>query len=328
MDDFTGADFSAAASATASPEASTPDVSSAAPTTAAPPVPTGTSTDPAATVQAGQAASASPVSEKPKGPIPFEVHDTALQNARTKTRAEVDAEWQPYAWAKNVPRETWESQVALAQRISTDPIGFLADFVQELQSHPTHAQQLRSHAGRILSSARGAPAVDLHPDLVVDDGQGRQIATFSADRVQAIVNHSVTEALNREIAPLKQDYSQRQAVERQAAVQQEINTKADAIFAEVTDILGDDTEAYTAVEQLMTQHPDWSAPRAAWHYHKTSVLPNLSKTERTKVLADISKKPAASTMSPSSGTTSAPKPDAEKDWVDLFREKAAALGGR
>lgn len=324
MSDFSGADFSAAVSATDSPASPTPDVSPAAPepttatVTTEPPAP-------AATVQAD--ATASPVPEKPKGPIPFDVHHTALENARIKAREEIQKEWEPHAWVKDakLTRDDITSWSRIANRMSTDKIGFIRDYIAEVQQQdPQAAAQLRSEAARILSAGR-RPAVDLSPDVDVYGENNQVVArTFSADRVKAIVDHAVNEAIGREVGPLKQDHQRRVSAEREAAQTQRITAAADAVMQDVKDILGDDKAAYTEVDKLMAQHPDWTATKAAWHYHKTVVLPGLSKTERTKVLADLSQKPAATTVSPSSSTISAPKPDSEKSWEELFREKAAA----
>jgi hypothetical protein len=53
--------------------------------------------------------------------------------------------------------------------------------------------------------------------------------------------------------------------------QRNIKTAVDAIMSDVTEIVGDSEEAYANVERVMIQHPEWSAPRAAWYYQKTRV---------------------------------------------------------
>jgi hypothetical protein len=323
-DTFTGSDVQAAASATVSPEVTTPESSSAEADQIAP-VTSEVSTDPAATVQADATI---PVSEKTKGPIPFDVHDTALKNARAKEREAVLAEWQPYAWAKSVPRESLDRMSSIAQQMTADPAGFLDTYFAELEAHPQHGPIVRSWAAKTLASRRGQQA-SMDPDVQIVDPQGNVTgATYSADRVKAIVQQAVADAIGKEVGPIKQDFETRTKQEQAAKLEQARNQKVDAMFSDITEVVGTDEKALQQVHALMAQHPDWSHEKAAWHYHKTVVLPGLSKTERSKVLADIAQKPAASTVSPSSGSTANPRPDSEKDWAELFREKAAALGLR
>lgn len=320
MDDtFSGADFSAAASATASPEASSPEPVSAPETPDSTPVSTDT-TEPAATVQASQTV---PVSEKPKpGEPPQDKWPTILDNARANTRKEVEKEWEPYAWAKTVPREALAEMTQIANRMHSDPIGFLSDFVKDLEAHPTHSQALRSHAGRILSSGRQQPSVDLSPDVDVYGDNGQIVAkTFSAERMQAIVQKAVQEAIGKEVQPLKSEREQRLAREKAETQRAAIAKQADAIWNKAKGWTGF-TEHAAEIDSAMAQHPDWTLHDA----YIEVVVPNLSKTERVKVLADLSAKPAASTVSPASGTTSTPKPDSEKSWEELFREKYVAAG--
>jgi len=150
---------------------------------------------------------------------------------------------------------------------------------------------------------------------VVDDGQGHQISTFSADRVKAIVNQAVADAIGKEVAPLKQEQATQKAEREAHATTARINHTADAMMDRAKAWHGF-TEHATAVADVWDARPDWSLQDAYLHVLHTTILPGLSKTERTKVLADLNQKPAATTVNPSSSTTSASKPDSDKSWED------------
>lgn len=319
MDDsFSSSDFETAASATASPETALVETGTLASDPAlvsAEAVP-----DPAATVPATDTPIVPVVSEK-KGPIPFDVHHTALANAR----AAVAKEWEPYAWAKDVPQASLSRMSNIAERMSSDPLGFLSTYYEELQNHPTHGPAVRSWAAKTLGSKPGK-APDLTPDLDITDANGQVVSqTFSAARVQQIVQHAVSEAISKEVAPLKQDQQQRQASEHAATEAQRVKTATDESIAFITDLVGNDDAHLTAVGEALAANPSWSAERAAAHVLKTVIMPGLSKTERVSVLADIAKKPAASTVSPGRSTTAVPTRDADKSWEQLFEERSAAL---
>jgi hypothetical protein len=323
-DDFSSGDIAAAVSTSSAPAASEPSPGSAPPATD---TPASATASPAQEPTLVPTTTTDPSAVKAAEP-PQERWPDILENARKKEREAIEATWQPYAWAKQVPRESLDRMSSIAQQMTADPAGFLDTYFAELEAHPQHGPIVRSWAAKTLASRRGQQA-SMDPDVQIVDPQGNVTgATYSADRVKAIVQQAVTDAIGKEVGPIKQDFETRTKQEQAAKLEQARNHKVDAMFSDITEIVGTDAKALQQVHALMAQHPDWSHEKAAWHYHKTVVLPGLSKTERSKVLADIANKPAASTVSPSSGSPANPKADSEKEWTELFREKAAAMGLR
>jgi hypothetical protein len=250
-----------------------------------------------------------------QGPIPFAVHKTALENARTKAGEEAVAQYrQQYGWAERIPADTIQEWSGIANLMTSDPPAFLDKFFGEAAAHPTHGPAVRSWAARTLAS-RAPKAIDLSPDVTVQDDQGREVAkTFSADRVQAIVQHAIQDALGKELGPLKQDHQQRQAdqqrqaVERQQTQQrQQLETQADAVLADLADLLDvtadtppdqakalyDEIEALLAADQTLTPH------RAAMQVARTK------GTAQKKVLDDLKTRAAAQGVNPA-GAAHAP----------------------
>jgi hypothetical protein len=317
MDDSTisSGDIAAGMSSTPAAPASTasPAVASPAPSSTPAPATAAPAQEPTTTVN-----QTSPEPPKERWP-------DILDNTRKKTREEVEKEWEPHAWAKQIPREQLTAWAQHADRISRDPIGHIESLIAELSSHATYGPQLRSQAARLLAGARGN-RVDATPDLEVTDASGRVIdQAFSAKKMMAIVQQTVSDALGKEVAPLKQEFATRRAAEQARETHAHIEKSADAMLERAKTWHGF-TDNMDAVAKVWAAHEEWTLQDAYLDVLHSQILPNLSKAERVKVLADINQKPAASTVSPSSGTTSAPKSDADKDWTELFREKAAALG--
>lgn len=322
---ISGSDFSEAASASSTEAASTAtEESSAAPVT------TESSADPAATVQADATATTAPLTtDKPKGPIPFEVHHTALENARTKAKDEALAEWRKtHGWAEQVNRAEIEALAPMAQLYQRDRPAFVRQILSEGVADPEVAALIRSEAARFLGSrAPAQESTEIEPDIPVMDESGRVVNhAYSATAVKQLVQRAVEEAIGKKVAPLEQDYQARQKHAERAAYNKRLDdaVKADERFVESRPYWKDHK---AAIQKLYAETPSFVTLRDAYyHYVEHTLLPNLSKTERTKVVNGLTEKVAASSVSPSSGTTALPIPDDQKSWEELLREGAAQMG--
>jgi hypothetical protein len=277
-----------------------------------------TSTEPAATVPvAGQ-----PTSGETKGPIPFDVHHTALQNARTKAEADALAKWrQQYGWAEQMTagdRDGLQRWAQLADRMSSDPIGHITDLIQELQNHTVYGPQLRSQAGRLLAGARGPQRVDMTPDLEVRNDQGQVVErSFSAPKLLAILDQVV----NDKLSPLQQDANQRKAAEQQAqrqtearAEMQRISTAADSMLEDINGILdiddpksSDAMQLYSEVTKVMEQYPTLSGYRAALHVRDSILKPSAAAKAQAAAVDSLKTQAAAQSVKPSGAATPATK---------------------
>lgn len=272
------------------------------------------------------AATVPPVEQTPDGAMnpkagepPQEKWPQILENARKKERESVEKE---LGWARSFKQEDLQEWAGYASHMSRDPVGFLQWYQSQLEAHPTYGQQLRSHAARTLAAGRGAAQpVDLTPDLVVDAGDGRQISTFSADRVQQIVQHAVQQAIAKEVHPLKEESQQRRAAQEAADYKQRLDAETDATMVEVNDILGitdvkseDANRLFAALNQLMEQDKSLTAERAARRIYKSHVQPGLDAKADAKALDKLKQKAAGNTAS---GTTAAVTPKKPTNRAEL-----------
>lgn len=283
---------------------------------ATPDTPTESAPPDEATTPPADATAPGAITPGPKqGPIPFEVHKTALDNARTKATAEAQATFdREYGWAKSIPPQTIQQWSGIATLMASDPPAFLEKYFAEAATHPTFGPQVKSWAAKTLSRRTGAPAQDLSPDVVVQDGEGREVArTFSAERVQAIVAHTVQDLLGKEVTPLKQDLEQRKAREqqqvmeaRQADAAKRLEASTDAVLADISELL-DITDAtppeardalYGELNALLDADEKLSPHKAAMQLRKTRIVPTLAGKAQQQVLDDLTNKAGAQGMNP------------------------------
>ena len=265
-----------------------------------------------------------------QGPIPFEVHKTALDNARTKATAEAQATFdREYGWAKSIPPQTIQQWSGIASLMASDPPAFLEKYFAEAATHPTFGPQVKSWAAKTLSRRTGT-AQDLSPDVVVQDGEGREVArTFSAERVQAIVAHTVQDLLGKEVMPLKQDLEQRKAREqqqvmeaRQADAAKRLEASTDAVLADISELL-DITDAtapetrdalYGELNALLDADEKLSPHKAAMQLRKTRIVPTLEGKAQQQVLDTLTQKAGAQGMNPTrAGVASTHRPKSFND---------------
>lgn len=245
------------------------------------------------------------LTEGAQGPIPFTVHKTALENARTKeadrVRAEVQAQ---YGWAAGVDRSTAEAGMQIGRMFQQDRPGFIRQVLAEAMADQTLAPMVRSEAARVLGSRRQEAPADLSPDIPVMDAQGNMVAqTYSATRVQQIVQQALEQALQ----PLQQDYQQRQQRDQQVAYAQQLESTTQDIWSDVSSLPGfADHKDEIAKVFAATPGDPGRALRAAW---KQVVGPKVGVVD--KVRADYQKelqtKAAASTVNPASAVIPATK---------------------
>lgn len=301
--------------------------------------PTAAPEGPATTAQPAPDPNATPDPSATQGPIPFAVHKTALDNARTKAANEaIQSYRQQYGWAEQIPQKTLQDFSHIANRMSQNPAAFLENYFQEAANHPQHGPAVRSWAARVLGSRSSqAQTPDLTPDvqIVGPDGQVSG-STFSAERVQAIVQHAVADAIGKHVTPLQQAESQRQQQARQQAAQQQqqqiaqqLDAAVDTTIADLAELLDltkdtpkETSDAlYAEINALLAQDPNLTPHRAAMQVRKTRIVPGLQSKATQNALDIIHQKAAGNTAG--SGGSAAPitRPKNEKELAAFMRAR-------
>jgi hypothetical protein len=246
------------------------------------------------------------------GPIPFEVHEKALANAREKTRAEVTPEVETtlrkeYAWADPIQTEDRQELTALYQGLKTDLIGTLTTLIERASQHPDHAEALKAQATRLMHAAQrvqGEPVpedVEPEPDIPLEDGR----AVYSAEqqrRRDGWLMRQVSAQFDQKLQPFQQDRDRlahdqrmRAAYAGASALLETYKTKAH-FMEHKDDILA-----------LMKKDPALTLDGAYNEVLLTKVLPTASHDGRAAALADIHHKATAGSLNPQSTTTTQPR---------------------
>jgi hypothetical protein len=232
----------------------------AAATPATPAAPEGTATiEPAAVTAMDGAINPS----EPKGPIPFDVHKTALDNARIKAADQAKQEFEAqFGWAKSVDRGAVEEAARLGQLYQTDRAGYIRQVLAEAITDPSLAPLVRSEAARVLGSRQSPPQpAQTVPDVPIVNEQGQVVGNL-----RDIVQAHLAEYAAKEIAPLKSDLQQRKADADARQAQQELQTQVQDIYAEALDVLPGFKEHEAAIAKVFATIPGdpAKAMRAAW----------------------------------------------------------------
>ena len=258
------------------------------------------------------------------GPMPFQAHKTALENARTKERERVTQEFdQQYGWAKTADRGAIESAQQIGQMYANDRPGFIRQVMAEALADPNMAPLIRSEAARVLgqraqAQPQTAPPVDLSPDIPVMDGNGQIVAqTYSHERLQQVVAKAIEDFATRELSPIKQDYQTRQQAAEAQRAQQELQTATQDIYSEALDVLPNFKEHEQDIAAVFATLPASMAPdkalRAAWKQVVGSKLANADQVRATQ-LTELKTKAAASGVNPASSViTSTGRPRSFND---------------
>lgn len=226
-----------------------------------------------------------------KGPIPFDVHHTALANARTHAVAEYKKQ---HGWAEQFKPEQRDWLIDAATRMK-DPVAFHRWFGEQLNAHPQYRQQLAA-----------PPAAQ--PDVEIQDAQGNVIGKLSqflqAEREQ------IRGEFTNLVKPILTERDQRLQKEKEDAAHQDLEKRTDGVMAQVNrvlrlDKLPQDEQAAIGKKLLdeMVRTPD--ALDAALIVFERDVVPSLERKGQ-QAAADTNLKKAAGNTA--NGTSAGTKP--------------------
>lgn len=243
------------------------------------------------------------------GPIPFDVHKTALDNARTKARAEVEAE---LGWAKTVDRAQVEEAARIGHMYQTDKPAYIRQVLAEALADQELAPLVRSEAARVLGSRpkEQTQTDELAADIPVVDENGRVVShSFSADRVKQLLKQereSLKQELLGEIAPLKQREAVAKQQEHQRQEQAHIEKTVQTVYEQATSDLPMFKEHEAEISKAFADIPGdpGTALYRAW---AKVVLPKLEANNQSKTLDELKTKAAASVGNPNAAVVATTK---------------------
>jgi hypothetical protein len=255
----------------------------------------------APTTQAADAATTqapiNPSADAKTGPIPFDVHKTALDNARTKAVAEYK---EKFGWAETADRVAYEEAARIGQLYQRDKPAYLRQVMAEALANPELAPLVRSEAARVLGSRAPQPQSAI-PDIPIIDDQGKVVGNL-----REIVSQHLAEFAAKEIEPIKRDYATRQQAEQerqeQAQLQKTVVTLHEQAIADLPHFKEHEQEIAAAFEKI-----PGDPGTALYRAYAQVVIPKLNAASQAKALDDLKTKAAASTANPASAAVATAK---------------------
>ena len=195
--------------------------------------------DPSAATTAQQANPATAEAQSARGPVPFERHEAAIANARTKAL-------EPWKWAETTSPEEVKSNHDLVQRMDRDPLQFAHALIGELK----RAGRWKDVDGPQGSNTPTAASTALpQPDFETQDGKGQFFSAATMQKyVQAVVDQMESKLLGQ-VQPLLSEREQQQA-------RQEAQSRAEAAAEEGRAVIRDTLTT-------LRQNPTFSQNEAA-----------------------------------------------------------------
>jgi hypothetical protein len=161
------------------------------------------------------------------------------------------------------------------------------------------------------------------PDVPIVDGQGQPTgqATYSAKQLKAWQEWNWTQreqALNDRFSPLEKLSQRIEQAEQQAQITEQAATQSRAVLEDLRQ-QPHFKEHEAAIKQALLEHEDWgdNVYRAYTHVLTTQVLPTLTKTEQSKVLASLQTQAQGGTVNP--GQTAPTQTPKFKDFGEAIR---------
>lgn len=227
-------------------------------------------------------------------------HIKAVENARAKTRAEIEQEYRTtYGDPERVRQATtWFNNAA------QDRIGFLQGVIQEALADPELAPQIASLAGRTLGGHRApSGATDQPPAPDFTDGQGNQFYSAKTQQARdewfkAQITRDILSQVQPDLEQVRAERAQREADQTRAQVNQTMTG-----YLTQARKWPQFTAHEAAIKAALLQAPPTSGHPAEEalllrEVYDRIVGPTLSRLEQDKVVASLKERAHASSLNP------------------------------
>lgn len=269
---------------------------------------------PVATPEAQQTV-APPIAEPEangKGPIPFERHQAAIQNARQKAGAEFYQQYEP--------------AIRLAESFQQDMPGTLAQLIQEGIAHPQYGQMVLSGLARMLGARRQQAQQDIEPEADLQTADGSLV--YSAEQLKRWHEWNGRKqeaALSERFAPLQQLQQRVETAQKRQQLMQEAEARAKDtadFWREMPFFVDHQAEIMARQKELYEAGGVDSAKALGLAYReiaKAKGVPALQAKQQAQLIQTAVAKTRGSTSDPASSAPAQPRrartPDEALDQV-------------
>lgn len=272
---------------TASPTGSTPAPSAAPATVATPSGPQAVGSPAAAAVSA-------PAASMARSSPPEDRWPSILDNARAKTRAEVEQEFR--------------QKYSRYDQFETDPLAAVLGWLDQGSQHSIYGPHIANWAEQYVGKRHGQAPEEPKPDVPIMDQAGNVTGyTYSDRQLQARekwLTHQLNQQWEERLGPLEQREAARQERDQQTEVMQNANQHASHTLASLR------SQPYfkeheVRIREAFEQHPEWGDNIHAAYNHVliNEILPNLSQAEQRRTITELQTKAGGNTVNPGSPVT-------------------------
>jgi hypothetical protein len=268
-----------------------------------------------------------PTAPKPNGPIPFDVHTKALENARTKAASDAVAQYrQKVGWVEEFPqltRDVVSEWIPTARAMHEDPVRWtLEQWIPRLQADARFGPQLQSLGGRLLSG-RAEPMPG--PDVEIVDQTGAVTGrTYSAQQLAARDEwreRQLLAKIGQELAPIKAREAKAKADADSKEQHERWAKQTDVLMTRATKILDGRMDLFQHIKAILDQHPTADPVDVALHVREQFIVPNQKATAQSDAVAEMQRKAAGNTASGASAAgTPKPRPKNPAELAAFMRE--------
>lgn len=268
-----------------------------------------------------------PSTETKQGPIPFDVHQKSMDNARLKATQELQATFdRDYGWAKELPKEKLVEWSGIASLMASDPPAFLEKYFAETVQHPTFGPHVKSWAAKTLATRVQADTMP-GPDVQIVDQQGNVTGmSYSATQLEkrdVWREKQLMGQVEQIVQPLQAEREQKQREANEAEEKRQFDARIDQGVGRVAEALDitDETpkeerqRLMAAVGDLLNADRNLPIDTAIAQVRRS----HAKARAQTSVLEDLKTKAAAQGMNPSrAGVATTHKPtsflDKSLEW--------------
>lgn len=244
----------------------------------------------AATTQAPPSSTAP--SEGKRGPIPFDAHEQALKNARTKAAEEA---LQPFGWAKDLKQADVQRAMKIIGMMDGDPRAFMAQLSSELAEQNEDIPQ---------------------PDYTSPDGKAQFYSAQAMTKALTALENKLRRELMGQVQPLLSEREQAQQRAQQQQAQQAMQTEIREAISHMETLPFYSKENEKFISEEMEKIPRQAVQRMgivgamylAYSNFVAKHQSRLTEEARNGVHADLQRKAAAAggQVSPQGGNPNPP----------------------
>lgn len=301
---------------------------------------TSASTGPAPTTLAQKlkaATAGSDVVEPPKGPIPFDRHESILAGVRAELQQR-DERLEALKWATDYQPDAIQRYAEYDQELAAKgPVQVAFDMLRAAMKRPEHAAQVRSLAARMMRGGNGQPNVPNGSTPAADNampGPDAPDGSYTLQGLQKVLawqERRILATVGKDVAPLKEAHQSSVQQQRQAERSRYVEQRTAQYVAHIEKLpfASENQEAIVAAFSAMPAKTEADlASNMFLAYHQV-VDPIRDGKVKQAAISDLTSQAQANSARPTTTTVAGSVVPAKPvRFGQALRERFSAQAGR